>query len=350
MQVQNFGFLPFGNGTLGTSTPGTANTGTAGSVNPNADGASSAATGGSSSNDDSSLASIGGQLSSALSTALTTNVAELAVVRESESLKIQLTDGTQVRIRVRAQGAALGAAQTQPDGSSSLAATVFSSGQLQVSVSGNLSSADQQAISDVVAQVNSLAGQFFSGDAQDAFAAAASLNIDPAEIASFSMKLSYSSSLFQQTAATGAAPGSGAGSSPVAAAGGQSTSGGATGTASSTGDPSSADGNTISPQQVIINFVQHVMTRLGRAGSSGSDSHLGTSSRWKLHLLAQALPAYAQAQAGAAAQGTASQGTASQGAALAPQVPTNRYPTLGAGPGVFRAARLAADTLSQLAQ
>ncbi len=115
------------------------------------------------------------------------------------------------------------------------------------------------------------------------------------------------------------------------------------------------------------------MTTLGRApGSAGAHSHLAASSRWKLHLLGHALPAYAQAQAGAApaSQGTtgsqpdrayqgttgsqpdpASQGTAPAGAtqgvtsamATTPQAASNRYPTL-------QAAKLAADTLSQLAQ
>lgn len=93
-----------------------------------------------------------------------------------------------------------------------------------------------------------------------------------------------------------------------------------------------ADGSSCgSGQQIIINFIQTVMAKLGR-GSVDSPSHLGVSSRWKLRLLAQALPACAQAQAAGAT------------AASAPATTTsNRYPTL-------QAARLAADTLSQLAQ
>jgi hypothetical protein len=289
-----------------------------------------------------------------------------------------MADGAQVTIRMRAQGAAFGTAQTQADGSSSAAAGIFSSGQLQVSVSGNLTSADQQAISDVVSQVNSLATQFFSGDVQDAFAAASSLSVDPSEIAGFSLRLSYSSTLIQRAAASG--PASAAGSSPASdaasgAAGTDATSSAqatgatsdpaSTGAATSNTAPTTADAastptnNTLSPQQIIINFMQKVMTTLGRSsGSASAHSHLATSSRWKLHLLAQALPAYAQAQAGAPAQGTtasqttpASQGTPPAGStqdvtpamAPAPQAASNRYPTL-------QAAKLAADTLSQLAQ
>lgn len=411
MRLQNLGFLGFGYAPWGIGIPG-ATSPAPSSTEAGAGAVSSAGTPGASgnagtdstsggtgsSNDASTLAgaisqsSIGNALSSALSNSLTGSAAELAVVRESETLKIQLTDGSQVTIRVRAQGAAFSAAQTQADGSSSATAAIFASGRLQVSVDGNLSSADMQAISDVVTQVNALATQFFSGDVQDAFAAAASLNIDPSEIAGFSMKLSYSSTLFQQASAAGAAPGAGSTTSS-APTGSQSSPGGATeanstaaaansapitptsdsSTAapslsdSSTATPSPSDAatspagagspdsspastaqpaaNPASPQQIIINFIQTVMAKLGR-GSVDSPSHLRISSRWKLHLLAQALPAYAQAQgAGATAPSTpaiAAQGATSV-AAPTPRLASNRYPTL-------QAARLAADTLSQLAQ
>jgi hypothetical protein len=200
---------------------------------------------------------------------------------------------------------------------------------------------------------------------QDAFAAAASLNIDPGEIAGFSMKLSYSSIVVQRASAantTSAAPvtsdASASGSTPGTPAAGASAPGAASN--ASTSDPPAA--NPASPQQIITNFIQTVMAKLGR-GSDDSDSHLRISSRWKLHLLAQALPAYAQAQAAdadaprttttttasttpaAAAQNappTVVQAATSAAAAM-PRVASNRYPTL-------QAARLAADTLSQLAQ
>jgi hypothetical protein len=422
MQLQNLQFPGFGYNPWGTGTPGAANpaspggsagsgTGAGGTATGNSStaGGTSSASGNSSTGSSSSAAgaspsTIGSELSSAVSDALssfggtagnglTTSVSELAVVRESETLKIKMTDGAQITISLGAQGAAFGTAQTQADGSSSVAAGVFSSGQLQVSVKGNLSSADMQAVSDVVSQVNSLATQFFSGDVQDAFAAAANLSVDPTEIAGFSLKLSYSSTLIQQASASGPAsgttapgstgvtpPGSTSASQPSATpdptAASTATSAGPAdaSTASSAANTSSAAGtNTLSPQQIIINFVQKVMSTLGRS-SINSHSHLAASSRWKLHLLAQALPAYTQAQAagaasggmaggapgaassGAVAQGPASQAAPSQGitpaagaqpatypAASAPQTATNRYPTL-------QAAKLAADTFSQLAQ
>lgn len=370
MQVQNLPFLGFGYLPWGSGAPGVASPASGGG----ASGSSS------SSNAGSSSSSVGSDLSSAVSNLLsggasgngvTSSVSELAVVRESETLKIQMADGAQVTLRMRAQGAAFGTAQTQADGSSSAAAGIFSSGQLQVSVSGNLSDADKKAISDVVSQVNSLATQFFSGDVQDAFAAASSLNVDPAEIAGFSLKLSYSSTLIQQASASSAG-------SPASSQSGTTPPNNTTTPTDTTSDPTSAAAatsstapaadassapanNTPSPQQVIIAFMQKVMTTLGRSSdSTHGHSHLAASSRWKLHLLAQALPAYAQAQAqaGAGSQGTAasqtdpaSQATPPSGTpqgvtpamAPAPQTTANRYPTL-------QAAKLAADTVSQLAQ
>jgi hypothetical protein len=208
--------------------------------------------------DANSLSGIGATLGSGL----TTNVSALAVTRESESLTISLKDGTQVTFRMGAGGTATASAQTNADGSSSMTASLSGSSQIEVSVSsaagtgGNLSSADLQAISDVVSQVDSLATQFFSGDVQDAFAAAASLKADPTEIAGLSLKLTYS-------AATAAA-------------------------ATATTDSTAA--RSPSPQQIIINFMQQAVTRLSR----GSDqSQLNGSPHWKLQVLASALPAYA---------------------------------------------------------
>lgn len=267
MQLQNLGSMGFGYRPWGTGTP------------PLLDSAG----GGTSSAD---AADSGGTASTPAVAATTTAAA--AVVRESETLNIQLADGTQVTLSMRAQGTTVSASQTRADGSSSSAAALFSSGQLQVAVSGTLSDADKQAISAVVSQVDSLATQFFAGDVQDAFAAAASLNIDPAEIASFSLKLTYSSAVAQNTTSTAG-----------------------------------------SPQQTISNFVQQTLAKLGRGSSDSHSHHNAAASRWKMHLLAQALPAYAQAQAATAA---------SQDPAAPAATPT------------LQGAQLAADSLRQLAQ
>ena len=345
---------------------------------PSSSGAGSAATGGT------STASGGGTTSSANGVNPPTlgpvsSVAALANVRESESLNFKLADGTQVTIRMRAHATAMGAAQTQADGTTSSATALIASGQLQIEVKGNLSSDDLNAINAVVSQVDSLATQFFSGDAQGAFAAAASLNIDPSEIASFSLKLSYASEVYQQATANAAAtggstlPASGITTNPATSiAPGSTSAASATSDPSSDTSPGSASGSSAtpaaSPQQIIINFVQQAMSKL-RVSSGGS--HDNVSFRWKMKLLAQALPAYAQAQAaGASAPAGAASSTAAPPAGTSPAATTSSAVIASAGgssqataiaqtaaapqpaKGVtaLQSARLAADTLNRLAE
>jgi hypothetical protein len=233
-----------------------------------------------------SLASIG----AALSNAVTTNVSTASVVHENESLTLALKDGTQVTFKMGANGKASGSAQTNADGSSSMTASQSSSSQIQVSVSGGtLSSDDLKAIGDVVSQVDSLTSRFFSGNVQDAFAAAASLKADATQIAGLSLKLTYS-----------------AASATVATASTDSAA------------------QSPSPQQIIINFMQQAVTKLSR--NSDNSAQLNDSPKWKLQLLASALPAYAKT--------LDSHAQAAAGSQPAPTVP---------------AAKLAADALKQLA-
>ncbi len=364
---------------------------------PSSSGAGSAAAGGTSSASGGATGSANGIAAPTLSPV--SSVTALADVRESESLNFQLADGTEVTIRMRAHATALGASQTQSDGTTSSMAALMASGQLQVEVKGNLSNDDLNAINNVVSQVDSLATQFFSGDAQGAFAAAASLNMDPTQIASFSLKLSYSSELYQQattnaaaagastTPATSTASGSTSASPAASDTSSSTSSAGSSGTVSSTSGTSSATPSA-SPQQIIINFVQQAMAKL-RASSSGSNDR--GSLHWKVKLLAQALPAYAQAQAaaGASAQAGDTSGAtapvtgssapaAGTSAAASPSTSTGtsaaatsssavpasattgsqttapaqsvaaQQPAMGVT--VLQAARLAADTLNRLAE
>jgi hypothetical protein len=186
-----------------------ANGGSATRVNATTNGSASGATTGVSTSSSantatSATATAGVGASSSNANSLATSLSVLATVRESETLTIQTTDGAQVTLRFRARGAELGTSQTQADGSTATAGALFASGKFQVEVSGNLSSADLAAINNIVSQVNSLATQFFSGDVQDAFAAAASIGADPSEIAGFSLQMSYSATLYQQASAAAA--------------------------------------------------------------------------------------------------------------------------------------------------
>jgi peptidoglycan DL-endopeptidase CwlO len=217
----------------------------------------------------------------------------------------------------------------------------------------------------VLSQVDALASQFFSGDAVDAFAAAASLNVDPSEIAGMSLNLTYTSNTFQATATSNSSAGStqagSAGSqSPVATSSvsgtllGDSDSGdGASGdTESASASATSGAGNSsgtsdatasttasnASPQQVITAFLQGVMGKLGRNTSIGG---IHMSSSLKLQLLALAMPAYAQAQ------DTAQSVPTSIGAGISAPSATSTGAS-GSQPAQ-QGARLAAATLRQMA-
>jgi hypothetical protein len=179
-------------------------------------------------------------------------------------------------------------------------------------------------VSNVLSQVDALASQFFSGDAVDAFAAAASLNVDPSEIAGMSLNLTYTSNTYQATATSNAAAGStqtgSAQSQSPGSTGGvpggtsvdSNSGGGASGDVESPGAPSSASatsgapnssgtsgattsttGSNASPQQVITSFLQGVLGKLGR-NTSTAGLHMPSS--LKLQLLALAMPSYTEAQ------------------------------------------------------
>ncbi|MDB6091670.1 MAG: hypothetical protein JWN85_4454 [Gammaproteobacteria bacterium] len=279
------------------------------------------------------------------------------VNRESATLRIQTAEGDQVTIRLREKtSASLSPAQASAAGGSSAGTgvTLVSSGQIQVEVSGDLNPAELKSIGDVLSQVDALATKFFSGDAQGAFATAASIGSDPAQIAGFSLQLSYSSRLFQpaasgvgdtattpvtgpamqptqpatvtqltQTAGTSASTGTPAPTASSAPAGSStspnqpasSPAGTAPTGASSTSTPTATSGSTsgsssaasssstptASPQQTIANFLQDVLSKLGATAHSSS---ISISLRWKLEVLARSLPAYAPAPTAATTQAT----------------------------------------------
>jgi hypothetical protein len=292
-------------------------------------------------------------------------------VSEGESLTILTTDGAQITVRFAAAGAGV---TSQGGGSSDAAA--LSIGNMQVAVSGNLSSADTQALSNVLSQVDALASQFFSGDTVDAFAAAASLDVDPSEIAGMSLNLTYTSNTFQATATSNAAAGStqtgsaqsqspvstggvsggklddsdsgggalgdaespSASSSASVTSGANMTSSAAANSSGTSGTTAGTTGSNASPQQVITSFLQGVLGKLGR-NTSTAGFHM--SSRLKLQLLALAMPAYAQAQ-----------DTAASGPTLIGSGPSGPSRTstsaLGSNP-TQQGARLAAATLGQMA-
>lgn len=261
------------------------------------------------------------------STVGTSGTAALAVVRGGGSLTIQTTDGAQITVLFGTAGAGV---QSQGSGSSNTA--LLSIGKMQVEVDGTLSSADVQAVSSVLSQVDSLASQYFSGDVQDAFAAAASLSTDPTEIAGMNLQLAYTSNIYQATATSNASAGitqpisaptqtstSTGGNASGVATGNTTLGDSASGNIASAGASSSAisdtstTGTNASPQQIIMRFLREVTGKLGRSTSTGQ---LNLSSSWKLQVLALTISAYAQqAQAGTATGGALAAATLNQMAA-----------------------------------
>jgi hypothetical protein len=118
------------------------------------------------------------------------------VERESATLQIRTTEGDLVTLSLR-EKSSLSLSGTQDQSGAGASLTAVSHGRLQVDVSGNLNASELQAIGAVLSQVDALATKFFSGDIQGAFSAAASIGSDPAQIAGFSLQLSYSSLLYQ---------------------------------------------------------------------------------------------------------------------------------------------------------
>jgi len=110
--------------------------------------------------------------------------------KERGVLEIRTREGDVVRIDFRSSmNVRLGAAEGS-GGQESLKVRISERTSLQVE--GDLNSAELAAIGDLVRKVDSLANEFFAGDVEQAFAAAADLQIDSAQLADYSLRLSMS--------------------------------------------------------------------------------------------------------------------------------------------------------------
>jgi hypothetical protein len=126
------------------------------------------------------------------------SLAAREVVRERFSLDVTTTEGDKVSIRFKALNVTeLAAAQVSRDGGTSAAveANVISRGRFQVAVEGNLNEAERAAIANLLDKVDDVASDFFAGDVQAAFSAAARVGLDSEALSAFDLKLSYSRSL-----------------------------------------------------------------------------------------------------------------------------------------------------------
>ncbi len=146
------------------------------------------------------------QLGSSLAASAEQTVAQSTVYARTDraSLSIETQEGDEVRIRF-ASRTGLVAQDGGADSGAERRVYGFASGRVEVSVEGDLNDEELAAIGALVAKVDALAKDFFAGDIQKAFTAAAHLGFDGEQIASFALKLS-SRELLQQSGAVGALP------------------------------------------------------------------------------------------------------------------------------------------------
>ena len=122
-------------------------------------------------------------------------VAADATLRERTTLRFLTQQGDVVELQLRARSelhlSAAGAVAA--DGAASAAsARVVSGSSLEIHVRGDLNAEELAAIGDVLGKVEALAAQFHSGDVASAFAAAADLDIDGAQLASVALDMRQS--------------------------------------------------------------------------------------------------------------------------------------------------------------
>lgn len=243
----------------------------------------------------------------------TTALAAHAVLKEKLSLDILTTEGDRVSIRFRIKDVIdVAAAQATGDAGTATAVDlhVISRGRLKIEVIGNLNDAELKAIGDLLDKVDALATQFFGGDVQAAFAAAANLGSDSTQIAGFDLRLTYSrAAAFAaigttiQAATTPHAPRAtqpppatqppapAQGATPPAATA-QSTPPASidntqdTSTSTPATTPAAAPAQAPTAQQTLTNFIKEVLAQLGSVSGAG---RVNFSLRWKVDFLLTAL-------------------------------------------------------------
>ncbi len=109
--------------------------------------------------------------------------------KDTASLSIETQEGDQVRVRFATRNG-FAAGDTANASDSERRVYGFASGRIEISVQGELNEEERAAIGELVGKVETLAKDFFAGDIEKAFAAAARLGFDGEQIASFALKLS----------------------------------------------------------------------------------------------------------------------------------------------------------------
>jgi hypothetical protein len=119
--------------------------------------------------------------------------------KDKASLAITTQEGDRVQIRFRSREGFVSQTATTTAGAEERRVYAFASGRVEIAVQGELDDEELAAISELVGKVEALATNFFAGDAQKAFAAAASLGFDAEQIAGFALRLSTRESLSRRS-------------------------------------------------------------------------------------------------------------------------------------------------------
>lgn len=117
---------------------------------------------------------------------------------ERTTLHIETRDGDVVRVKLSARESAdVATRRTGEEGADSLdlALRTRSSSRLSIRVQGDLDADELAAIQEAIEQAGALADDFFDGDLQAAFTAAAELDVDGEELAKVSMRMRSSERL-----------------------------------------------------------------------------------------------------------------------------------------------------------
>jgi hypothetical protein len=123
-------------------------------------------------------------------TAETTSSAALRFRRsERTALYIETQEGDVVRLKIKVRDSLHAATHTGDDGATLTEVAASSTIKIRFSVEGDLNADELAAIRSVVEQATAIAGEFFAGDAPEAFAAAAGLEIDGAQLARVGLRL-----------------------------------------------------------------------------------------------------------------------------------------------------------------
>ena len=239
--------------------------------------------------------------------------------KQKTQLEIVTQEGDTVRLSLRSKVmvAAGGVASSAADGTASSAAvTVIAGSKFEISVDGNLNDEETAAIRDVLTKVEALAEDFFRGDVQAAFAAAAELHIDGDQLASVALDLTVKQRLqavgfILQPAGSSPPAVPAAGTAPQAAQTpqvpandtspseplAQAAPAGPAGDNGAVADPTPANPpqseSTAMPGSTITDYLMHLLDSLRNAGNVG---YASVSWKSKLELLLAVTSAHADAE------------------------------------------------------